>query len=198
MGNNPKTAADLLAKAKASKPRETLLVPDDQGLLGRHDEVSAQIRVVRERNAGSISNQEVNALVAELEAIEEEMAESFTEFVFEAVGALAVHRLELAHPPTKEQRAAGYRINDLEFRYALMGASCVAPEGADAEFFRAYHEACGVATFEALWATCQTANMGRLSAPKAVTRRGSKTTSNVASESTPAPTESPEASSSDA
>lgn len=188
-----KTAADILAKAK--RPRETLSIPDDPALLGRHNEVSAQIRAAH-KASGSIAGAEVRALTEELQAIEAEMADSMTDWVFESVGALAVHNLELAHPPTKEQRARGHNINGLEFQYALMGASCVEPSGADAEFWRAFHAECGVATFEALWATCQTANMGRLSVPKAVTRRGSTTPPSDESASTSAPEESPDPSSS--
>lgn len=189
-----KTAADVLAKVK--RPRETLSIPDDATLLARHDEVSGQIRAARNAN-GAISNIEVLELAKELQAIESEMAESMTEWAFEGIGALGVHKLELANPPTKEQRALGYQINDLEFRYALMGASCVQPEGADAEFFRAYHAECGVATFEALWATCQSANMGRL-VPKArlAGRAGSPTPTNNGSASTPAAVASPGPSSS--
>lgn len=169
-----------------------------QDLTARHEELDERLRNLPQEESIAHVNEAVQALVAEMDALEAEIEAALVTFTFRAVGHLRWANLMAAHPPTKEQRKENARLdhNPETFPIAAMAESCVEPEGATLDLFRRL-EASSVPTtvFDTLWATCIEANLGGTGVPKSVAA-GAIRRLNARSATTRAPAASPAASSS--
>lgn len=126
-------------RSKVKRRRETAKVLLDASLLSRHAELEERLAKAIDYDAKHNEPETSRPLAEEIEALEDEIEEAQTEFVFESIGAAAWLDLAAQYPPTKEQKATGAERNPDSFLPAAIAASCVDPEMTldDASWFAA-------------------------------------------------------------
>jgi len=105
-------------------------------------------------------------IARQIQALEQELADSEVEFTFQALGRRAYAALVTGNPPTEAQKtqaeAQGVPLtyNSDTFPPLLLTASCVAPEGTTLEDMTDLWDNWSDGQLGPMWRACLTANMG--------------------------------------
>lgn len=143
-----RSAADVLAKAKAKTERVRLLLDGD--LLDQHEQLSAEFEADGE-----------NVELAErIVALEAEIRDAEVEFVFKGMGRGRWRALIAEHPPTDDQKAQGAEFNVDTFPFVAMAACLDEPRMTVDELKELNDRALTEVQFSHLWTGCLKAALG--------------------------------------
>lgn len=147
-----RSAADVLAKAKAKTERVRLLLDGD--LLDQHEQLAAELAALGE------GSDQMTELSERILALEEEMKAAEVEFVFKGIGRGRWRAMIADHPPTEEQRAQGAEFNIDTFPFVAMAACLDEPRMTIDELVELNDRALNEVQFSLLWAGCLKAALG--------------------------------------
>lgn len=157
-----RAAAEVLARAKARTARVSICLDGD--LEDRLESARAAFEAAAE------NSDEAAVLAADLVALEDEVAEASTEFVFQ-VGRGRWRKLMADHPPTDEQKAQGAEFDVDEFPFAAMAEFLVEPVMSAEQLKQLDDEAFDEVKFSKLWGACLKAAVGGQSRPSSEAAR---------------------------
>lgn len=150
----------------AHKPtRSVARVCFRQDLFAEHAQLDVDLHRATAEDAKENRDPRAPAIAERIAELEELMAASETEFVFEAIGQQAWMALIAEHPPSLEDKDRGIDHNPATFPIAAISASAVDPK-IPLEVAEAMFAELNLAQWQHLWSACLKANLGGGEAPK--------------------------------
>jgi len=143
-----RSAADVLAKAKAKTERVRLLLDGD--LLDQHEQLTAESKA----DEGNVE------LADRLVALEAEMRDAEVEFVFKGMGRGRWRALAAEHPPSDEHKAQGDNFDSDVFPFEAMSRCLDEPRMTVEELKELHDRSLSELQYQKLWFGCLAANLG--------------------------------------
>ena len=109
-------------------------------------------------------------IMRQIADLNREADEARTRFSFVNIGSYEWERLLAAHPPSDDQRRAGYDHDPETFRPVAAARACVHPEGASPETFEQLRSKIAGDDWQAIWEGCVAANRSGVDIRPSVTR----------------------------
>lgn len=136
-----------------------------QDLFAEHARLDVELHRASAADATENRDPIAHELAAQVQALEEEIAASEVEFVFQSIGQQAWIDLLSEHPPSDEHKELGIDHDPGTFPIAAVAASSVDPV-IPPEVAAAMYADLNLSQWNRLWAACLAANAGGGSAPK--------------------------------